>query len=809
MKKVATFLTVCLCLQLGMAQDQAGVQGLVQTLGQEPVSYATATLRQTSDSSLVKASISELDGSFVFDQLAAGTYFVEITYVGYEPHRSEALTLADGEQRVLPGITMHERSAELQEVVVKAARAIVEVHPDKTVFNVEGSINAEGSDALELLRKAPGVIVDNNEHVILQGKSGVKIYIDGKPSPLSADDLAEYLKSMQSTEIDAIEMITNPSAKYEAEGNGGIINIRLKKDKSLGTNGALSSTLRMGETAKNSNALNFNHRNTKLNVYGRYGNSIGSWANFNNILREQVGMGFDAHSDMVSDNTNHNFRLGTDFFHNDQNTFGILLSGSVSDDVWSNVAQTRIYPLTSGVTSSQLLATNEIDQDRNNFNVNANYAFDNGRGVTLNLDADYGFYRNDADSYQPNKYMDATGEVLLQERTFSSVTPTDIDIYTFRADYVRPLGKGVLGLGGKFSYVSTDNTFDFFDVADGQQTKNLERSNNFVYQENVNAGYVTYQLQSNKWNLMAGLRMEHTHSKGDLSSIQMTGNEVVERDYVDFFPSGGITFQANDHNSLRLNYSRRIDRPSYQDLNPFEFKLDELTFQKGNAFLNPQYTHSVSLSHTYKYKLTTTLSYSVTDDLITQLTDTFSRDASFITYVNLAKQKNYSLGVSYPFNVTNWWNVYTNASAYRVENSADFGGGKVVDVSANVFTFYGQNTFMLPKGYKLEVSGFYNSPAIWGGNFETDAMWAIDLGLQKKLFNDRASLKLAVTDIFKTQQWTGRNKFGALRVFASGGWESRQLRATLKYNFGNNQIKSSRSRSTGIEAEQKRVKSGN
>ena len=806
MKRVATFLTVILCLQSSFAQESARVSGSIVSDQGDHVAFATLMLFSAKDTSLVKADVSDLDGSFVFQSLPRGSYFMSISYVGFQDLTTSVFKVMEGASVELPSVKLVERAEELSEIVVKAARPIIEVEPDKTVFNIDGSINSSGSDALELLRKAPGVVVDNNDRIMLLGKNGVQIYIDGKKSPLSADDLADFLKSLQSDEIDAFEIVTNPSAKYDAEGNAGIINIRIKKDKSLGSNGTVTTTLRQGITLKNSNALSFNNRTKDLNVFGRYGNNFGQWRNFNDIHRLQLGQGFDAHSDMVSDDRGHSFRLGADFFLSEHSTLGVLLNGSLKNGDWFSEARTRIYDLSTNLTTGFLIAENTMRQDRDNFNANINFVHKGEDKSRLNIDVDFGLFLNRGDSYQPNKYMDVNESELLDQRIFRSVTPTDINIYTLKLDYERPLWGGQFATGAKSSYVSTDNTFDFFDVVDGQDLVNEERSNNFIYKENVNALYATYQYQGDKWNVMLGMRAEHTHSMGQLTSVQSSNDELVKRDYLDFFPSGGITFTANQNNSWRFNYSRRIDRPSYQDLNPFELKLDELTFQKGNAFLTPQYTHSVSLTHTFKQRLNTTLSYSITNDLITEITDTFSADASFITYVNLAKQKNISLAVSYPFSVSKWWSVYTNATAYRVQNKADFGGSKIIDLAANVFTFYGQNTFLLPKGLKLEVSGFYNSPGIWGGNFKTESLWGIDLGIQSKLFKDRANVKVALTDVFKTQRWTGTNDFGALQVIAGGGYESRQLRATLSYNFGNDQVKHVRNRNTGLEDEKKRIK---
>ncbi|MDH3243073.1 MAG: TonB-dependent receptor [Saprospiraceae bacterium] len=801
-------LVISILLHSIFAWSQSSLKGRIITPDQESVAYATLMMKSAEDSSLVKAWNSDLDGSFAFVNLLAGNYFLEITYVGYENYSSDLFTLAENEEKILDDIVLVEHTEQLEEVVVTAARPVVEVHPDKTVFNVDGSVNATGNDALELLRKAPGVVVDNNDNIMLLGKSGVKIYIDGKPSHLSTDDLAQFLRSMQSSEIDAIEIITNPSAKYDAEGNAGIINIRLKKDKSLGFNANVNLAYNVGTYSRYNNSVNFNYRNQDLNIFGQYANNLGKWTNYNVIYREQVGMAFDSDVDMVHDFLNHRFRLGTDYFISEKSTIGFLFNGYNNDGDFHSTSLTDIQPI-GGQTISILKAASDIDQTRNNLTFNLNYAYSDNGETTLNLDADYGRFRNEGKGLQPNTYMDASGEDIIVERIFASNTPTVIDIYTFKADYERPLWEGKLAFGGKYTSVNTDNTYDFFDVIDNVHIRNLDRSNEFDYLENVGAAYFSYQRQMDKWNLSLGLRMEHTYSNGELMSERLMLTDQVKRDYWDWFPSAGLTYQLNDNNIFRLNYSRRLDRPSYQDLNPFEFKLDELTFQKGNAFLNPQYANSLSLSHTFRSKLNTTLSYSVINDLITRITDTLDASATFITFVNLDKQKVVSLAVSYPFSVTGWWNVFTNISTHRTANKATFEPGKFIDITATAFNIYAQNTFTLPFDSKLEISGFYQSPFVWAGNFEVDALYNIDIGIQKKLFNDRANLKISVSDVFKTHKVHGSNTLGGLMLEVWSGWESRQFRVNFNYLLGNQQVRAERRRRTGMEEEQRRIKTEN
>ncbi|MCB0666611.1 MAG: TonB-dependent receptor [Saprospiraceae bacterium] len=790
---------------LTSAKNDPQITGAISDDQGQDVPYATVLLQKATDTSMVKADISDEAGNYTFLNVPAGTYFIEVTFVGYGTSHSAPFQFDGKSVFKVPSIILSQQTEQLSEVVVKSSRPIVEVQPDKTVFNVDGSVNAVGNTALELLRKSPGVVVDNNENLILQGKNGVQVYIDGKKSPLSGDDLANYLKSLQSTEIDAIEIITNPSAKYDAEGNAGIINIRLKKDQGLGFNGTATGGYRYGKNSKYNGSASLNYRESNFNTFGSY--NIYSGENLSEffLFREQGGNAYDQSNIDLGNSTNHGFRIGTDLFINKKNTIGILVNGSLNDHNSITNSNTNISSLADGIIDSFLVASNKINSSRDNVNFNLNYAFRGENDKSLNIDFDYGYYRNNTNSFQPNQYLAEDGFTTLFERTFSNVTPTDIDIYTGKIDYETNFAKGKLALGVKSSLVETDNTFDNYDIIEGERIKNLDRSNNFVYRENVNAAYSSWQRKiSEKININIGLRVEHTNSMGDLTSTQTNMDEAVERDYVDFFPSGGITLQANDNNSWRLAYSRRIDRPSYQDLNPFEFQLDELTFQRGNPFLNPQYSNSYSLTHTYKYTLNSTLSYTVISDVFTQITDAVDDRKATLTNINLAEQKNLALSVSYPFTITKWWNVYATATAYHLENNADI-DGKIIDLNVNAFNFYGQNTFMLPKGFKAELSGWYNAPTLWG-NWVTNSQYDVSAGISKKFWDDAATLKISVSDLFYTNGWGGESRFGQLYMRGGGNWESRQLRVNFTYLFGNKQVKSARNRKTGIEEEQSRIK---
>ncbi len=796
---------LCLTVYLGA---QSTINGIVTDDHDQPLSFANVILYNAHDSVMVKGEVSDDSGRYEMAYIPGGDYWISVSFVGLPTYDGSTFTLAENEVKTIDDIGLHQADNNLVEVVVIAEKPLIEVKPDKMVFNVEGSVNATGNDAMELLRKSPGVVIDNNDNIMLLGKSGVKVYIDGKPSPLSTSDLAEYLKTVQSEQIELIEIITNPSSKYDAEGNAGIINIKFKRDKSIGFNGNVTAGLSIGKRQRYNGNVNLNYRNKNFNTYGQVGYYEGANWNKMNLYREQLGGKFVQENNEGGDWKGLNYRLGTDYFLNKKNTVGFLVTGNQNENFWTSDSRMEIGTIGSETFDELLVAGTETTQNRSNSNVNINYVFDNGDGKTLSIDADYGRYRNSSDAYQPNYYFDATGENLIKEKIYNLITPTDIDIYTIKLDHETTALGGKIGAGVKFALVRTDNIFDFYNMFDGEEVLDFNRSNQFVYSENVNAAYANYSKQGEKLGIQLGLRLEQTNSEGDLTALKNTNDENVKRSYLDLFPSGGLSYQINEKNSLQLNYSRRIQRPNYQDLNPFEGRLDELTFQKGNPFLNPQYAHNIQLSHSFNYRFNTSLSYSSTKDLISRIVDIQGEDATFITWLNLANQKNLSLSFSAPITVTKWYSIFTNMSGYRTQNEADFGDGKIVDLTATAFNVYQQHTINLPADIKLELSGWYNSKSIWEGSFLMNPMGSLDIGIQKRILQKKANLKISYSDLLGTNRWGGISNFGALYMDISGRHDSQRVKLNFTYQFGNDQVKRARKRSTGLEDESSRVKSG-
>ncbi len=796
-------LIISLPLLSSLAKSQTfTVKGLVKTEANEGASFATISLKYGKDSSLAKADLADINGGFKLVGILPGKYFVSVSGVGFETYNSPEITVTDADISFELFVLKNNANL-LSEVEVKAVKPVVEVFADKTVFNVQNTLSATGTTGFELLRKAPGVIVDNNDNLIVEGKGGVLIYIDGRPSPLIGSDLADFLKALQASDIEAIEIITQPSSKYDAAGNAGIVNIKLKKDKRFGTNGSISTGYGFSRFAKYNTSLSLNNRNRKANFFGNYSNRWGNNFNFINLYRQQNGLIFDAKTESIYDGMSHNAKGGVDIFLNRKSTLGVILNTNINNGTGESSSRTPISRVNESNPFQVLTANNSSISNVSNLNGNINYRFADTLGHELNVDADYARYISDRSSLQPNVYANGNETQVLSERNFRMNMPTSVNIATFKVDYEQNLLKGKVSIGFKISKVATDNNFDFFNVNDGVSTLDLNQSNNFIYTENVNAAYLNFNRKWKKWNVQTGLRVEQTRSDGRLTSTQNSPLNRVTRNYTDLFPSGGLTFAQNQHNSWALTYSRRVQRPNYQSLNPFQFRIDELSFSQGNAFLQPQYTDNVKLSHTFKYSLTSSLSYSYVQDFFAQITDTTETTRNFMMQQNVANQQVLNLGISYPFNIKKWWNVYLSVNAFRSSFQSE--NVKFVAITQSTLSFYGQNTFTLPKGFKAEVSGWFSSPSVWGGTYLTKSLGSLDLALQKKILKEKVDASLSMSDVFFTSPWRGDTQFGELIIQGSGGWESRQVRLNLSYAFGNSEVKAARRRKTGLEDESGRL----
>lgn len=808
MKSIAVIFSIVFIQELSAQLPLNKVKGSVKDASGKVLPAVTVSLLAAKDSALVKAEITDDKGQFTITTTKPGQYLLSYTIVGFVNTNSNLFDLKDGQVFDVATVTMKPLATKLQGVTVTTTtKPLIEVKADKTIFNVEASINATGSNALELLKKSPGVLIDNNDNISMKGKTGVRIYVDGKPMPINGKDLAAYLKSINSNDIEAIEMISNPSAKYDASGNAGIINIRLKKNKKYGTNGSTTIGLVQGVTPKGNASVNINYRDKKVNLFSNVSGNLGKYHDVINLYRIQNDTVYNQRSDNYWEDKNVNFKAGADLFLTSKSTIGVMVNGSLAKNEWRSTGTTPITYKPSAIFIKELRSASSNPGTRQNFNGNLNYRFADTSGKEINIDLDYGLFHATGSSFQPNLYYNPTGS-LLYAIISANNTPTDINIYTAKFDVEFNKWKGKIGYGAKTAYVKTDNTLDYFNVINGNNVKVPERSNSFSYAENVNAAYVNYQRKlSKKFSIQTGLRLEQTNSHGRLTRADgiVQADNNVKKSYLDFFPSGAFTYNMNDKNSFNLTFSRRIDRPSYQDLNPFEYKLDELNYFKGNAFLRPQYTNTFELTHTFISKINTTIGYSHVKDYSTIISDTINGNANFIQQRNLAKQDILNFSINSTVSIAKWWSGYGNFwFSYQTLNGSY--NKHTLNISVPMYGFNLQNTFTLGKDYSTELSSWFNGPGLWGGTVRTKPQGGVDVGIQKLFLKKKATVKLSVTDIFLTSPWSGTTDFGGLYVRGSGRWESRTFRVNFTYRFGSNDIKSARERKTGLDSEKKRIK---
>ncbi|ODT35094.1 MAG: TonB-dependent receptor [Niabella sp. SCN 42-15] len=784
------------------------ISGAVLDADGTPLQNASVALLNQKDTSVVKLAVADLKGTYVFDGFAPGKYLIRANFVGYERGYSNHFEITTTDVTVEP-IVLQKTTTQLTGVTVTARRPLVEVKADKMVVNVEGTVNATGNDGIELLRRSPGVMVDKDDNISLAGKSGTVIYIDGKPSPLRGADLAAFLRSLQSSSVESIEIITNPSAKYDAAGNAGIINIKLKKDKSLGTNGSVNAGYNQGFYPKFNGGFSLNHRNKNVNLYGNYNFYDGKNHTEQAIFRAQGDSTFDQNGVMTLNRTSHNFKAGADFFVSRKSTVGIMANGTLAENGFNNRGPMEIAYKPTGVVDRILLTSTDMKGKRNNVNFNANYRYADTSGRELNLDADYGFYKNSSEQFLPNIYYKADGTTELYRNVYRMIAPTNIDLFAFKADYEQKLGKGKIGFGGKSGYVKTANDFRRYDVINNTDVLDQSRSNQFNYKEYVNALYATYNRAFKGYAIQLGLRAENTNSDGRSVNEFLNYDETLHRNYTDLFPTASVTFNKNPMNQFTVAYGRRIDRPSYENLNPFEFKLNDYLYMRGNTELKPQYTNSFSITNVFKYKLTTKLDYSHVKNMFAQVIDTTEGSKAFQTTRNLASQDVVSLNVSYPFmykQFMSFSNLTGNYSKYK----ADFGDGRTVDLDNFGLQYFVQNTqkFGKKKDWTAELTGLYISPFVWQGMFKGKSMGGVDLGLQKNILAGKGTLKTSVTDIFNTMRFRGESDYGGAYNNVLAKWESRQFKVNFTYRFGSAQIKAARQRKTAAEDERTRTSGG-
>lgn len=823
MKKTLALLTVALSTLsfVGMGQSSTSVRGRVTDKSNKPAEGATVSILLAKDSSVAKIQSSDKSGSYEFLDLSFGRYLVSISAIGYETYYSQSIELSAQQNQIgLPDIQLVAASTELQAVTVVQRKPFIEQRIDKTIVNVDAAVTNVGATALEVLEKSPGVMVDKDGNISLKGKQSVMVMMDGRPTYLTGEQLASLLKSMPASSIDQIELVTNPSAKYDAAGNSGIINIKTKKNKQKGFNGNLTLNYGQGAYWKTNNSLNLNYRTGKFNFFANGGYSIWNGfqqldinREFSNSHSKELTAIFEQTSLMRSENKNYNIKIGADYYLTKKTTLGFVLNGNFSPE--NQKGRNTSYMMNAKAQVDSIITASSFNKDlwkNRSVNLNMRHQFDS-TGKELTADVDVVTYGSNSQQLFVNTTYNPDWQPKYTEQLRGRL-PIDINIYSAKLDYTQPLKKGAkMEAGLKTSIVNTENVADYANLLVGNWASDYDKSNNFDYKENIVAGYLNYNRQIKKFGVQAGLRYEHTSYEGKQHGNPERMDSSFSRNYGSLFPTLFVSYAANDKNQLAFSYGRRIDRPAYQDLNPFLFFLDKYTYGRGNPYLQPQFTHNIEFTHTYNSFLTTTLNYSYTKDFFSE---TFAQGnpqfnepeyATIVRQGNIGSRQNAGVSVSAQIPVQKWWTaiLYSNYNYNLFKGELN---NETIDVAAGTLMLNVNNQFKFKKGWSAELSGWYRSKGV-EGQILIDPMGAVAAGLSKQVLKEKGTLKLNIRDMFYTQKVTGTIDFQTTKASFMNLRDTRVVNLSFVYRFGK-PIKGTQPRRKigGANDEQNRVKMG-
>lgn len=746
-----------------------------------------------SEDQLVKTEVADQKGNFSFEDLSTGNYYVKINKNGSETYKSENISVTGN--TTLPAIQLNEKL--IEEVILTKAKPYIERKEGKMILNVENSIASTGNSAFEVLEKAPGVNVDSNDNISLRGKGNILVQIDGKNTPMTGTDLANYLRGIPSSSLDKIEFITNPSSKYDAAGTS-IINIKLKKDQRKGTNGSTSVALGTGRYVKNNNNFSINHRNKKVNVFANYSFAYREFFNhlvldrnfFNDGVFEKA---YQQDNFLKMDFRNHIAKAGMDYYMNDKNILGFSV-GFISN---------RFNP--TGDNSSVVLGSNHLPdytfttQNRSrdhwknaSFNLNHKYTLDS---LNSNITTDFDFinYSNTSLQNFDTRNYTMSGGLIGNPYLLKGDVAGNLNIYSLKSDLTKAFQNDwKLEAGVKTSFVKADNDLQFFDASSGTPVLDNTKTNHFIYEENINAVYGNVSKKWKNFSTIFGLRMENTNVTG----TQITTNQTNKKNYTQLFPSAVFSYDLNDKNNVELNFSKRITRPSYNQLNPFKFYLDPTTYKAGNPDLNPQTTMNYEFTYSFQNKYFATLSYSKTSDNITEVIKPIIENGENITVQtndNLNSASYFGLYLIAPVKVTKWWDMNNSANFYYGSYTGNVSDTQIDNKGNFTFNFNSINSFKLGNGYTAELSGNYRAREVYA-YMDVQPNWSVNIGAQKK-FKNNSTLKFSFNDIFFTSNPKAQTNFNNYIENFVVKRDSRVATLSYTYNFGSG--KAGQPRKTG------------
>lgn len=805
-----------------MVKAQQGRQGKISIiiLSEEgkPLEGATTELLRDKDSAIAKTSVTDKAGVAEFEKVVSGKYRLRATMINYSPAYSSSFEV-NNDVISLPSIKLQINPGNnLRDVTVTAKKPFIQKLADRIVVNVENSIVSAGSSALDVLEISPGITLDQNDAISLRGRAGVIIMIDGKPTPMSGADLANYLRGLPSNAIERIEIITNPSAKYDAAGNSGIIDIRMKKDQRLGGNGTFNVGYGQGVYPKANVGGTINYRNKKVNIFGNYNYAYRENLNHliinRNFYEHGVFKGSDDKDNYSWSPANFNtLRAGLDFFPSQKTIIGFVVNSNLMKfrreaEIKTTVNDLQYRP-DFRFTS---LGTNDDHNENFVANLHFKHRFDSvGRELTADLD--YGNFNTASLTRTASSFFELNGTPKREDDILDGDQKGDLSFKTGKVDYVNPLRKGAkFEAGYKSSLVSSDNDAKFYNVLPLTTVVDSTKTNRFFYKEYNNAGYINYSKEAKKFSYQLGLRGEQTN----INTRQIKANRQFKNNYFLLFPSAFFNYKLKEDKTLGMSVSRRIDRPNYSQLNPFLFQIDASIYSTGDPLLKPQMTWSYEMSYTVK-NLSFTLGYSRTKeplssvlspilDVIPTFEITPGADSNITVQlpVNLQSSDYFGLTGTLPIKMKSWWNMINNFNIFYNHFNGNLGGVQLSNgnPAANIRT---NNTFTFKKGWSAELNGNINTGGRSGySTYKTQ--WGIAVGAQKLVFKNQGTIRVNFTDIF----WTNLPKSTvAYEGRYIENWhayrDTRVANVSFAYRFGNNKVQAARRRAAASEEEIRRA----
>lgn len=808
---IAILLFVFSSLNLFAQTPTGSISGKVVDSLQLPLEGATVLLLTGAANAPVKSALTDSKGAFVLEKIKWGTYKLIISSTGFQKDSSTVI-LSEEKNTINAGtVKLLHLSKNLQDITVTGQRPPVERKIDRTVVNVDQMISAAGSTALDVLERSPGVSVDNNGVISLQGKNGVIIFIDDKPTYLSGADLENYLRSLPASSVDQIELMTNPPAKYDAAGGAGVINIRLKRTKAKGFNGSLNTAYTQGRYAKTNNSFNFNYRSGKFNTFGtltqNYATNFSDLTINRHFKKPDGSRNYDflQHTYIKPSGLAFSGKVGADFYATDKNTFGIVFTGVTRKGQRDNDNSSRFIN-TAGQLDSTIVANNTQDNTFSNGGVNLNFRRNfRKNGPELSVDADYIHYRTDNEQVFDN-YTYLPNNTLSQKERLTGDLPAGIDIYSLKADYTHPLQKGwKIDAGAKSSQIKTDNVADYFLTVNNVTTPDYDKTNHFIYKEDIHAAYINSSHEGKRWSMQLGLRTEYTISDGRQLGNAVKPDSSFKRTYASLFPTAYVNYKLDSvgNNILTLDYGRRINRPFYQDLNPFISPLDKFTYYVGNPFLLPAYTHNVQLSYSYKNKITVALRYSSTFNNTNETIEI--KDGTYYSRPgNIGKITNISGSLQGDLPIKKWLSFGYYTEVTNIHSQTNFYTG-FLDTQGTYWFVQPTLRFTFTKGWSAQIDGFYQTN-ITSNQFVLLERGRLNAGVSKKI-GTAFTVRATANDLLYTQINRGIiNNLANTQANWRNANDTRVYTISLAWRFGKTISDTRKHNQNSAQQEQNRVR---